>query len=147
MHTLLVYGPTARGDAALRSVARRARARGDSLTVVSLVRREPTDTPRTCNTQSRLWNEVCRELAARDLTRAWMTLDGDDSVRLDTIATPDWHAADALTAQALARGADEIVLADPAASGLGPLERRRLRRRSPLPVSLCPRTKSAGYAG
>jgi hypothetical protein len=36
----------------------------------------------------------------------------------------------------LARGADEIVLADPTASGLGPLERRRLRRRSPVPVSV-----------
>jgi hypothetical protein len=98
MHTLLVYGPTDRADATLRSVA-------------------------------------SRELAGRDLTRAWMTLDGDDDVRLDTIAAAGWHPADTLTAEALARGADEIVLADPGASGLGRLERRRLRRRSPLPVS------------
>ena len=135
MHTLVVYGPTDRADATLRSVASRARVEGDSLTVVSIVREEPTNKPRCCDTRSRLWNEICRELAGRDLTRAWMTLDGDDGVRLDTIAAAGWHPADTLTAEALARGADEIVLADPGASGLGRLERRRLRRRSPLPVS------------
>ena len=135
MHTLLVYGPTDRADAALRSVARRARDEGDDLTVVSLVIQEPTGSPRCCSTNSALWNEICRDLAGRDLMRAWMTLDGDDSIRLDTIATPAWHPADTLTAEALTRGADEIVLADPGASGLGRLERRRLRRRSPLPVS------------
>jgi len=42
--------------------------------------------------------------------------------------------------EALARGADEIVLADPRASGLGRLELRRLRRRSPVAIS-------AGRAG
>jgi hypothetical protein len=36
--------------------------------------------------------------------------------------------------QALARGADEIVLADPRAGGLGWLQRRRLRRLGPVPV-------------
>jgi hypothetical protein len=33
------------------------------------------------------------------------------------------------------RGADEIVLADPSHSGLRRRERRRLRRRSPVPVT------------
>ena len=135
MHRLLVYGPTERADAALREAGRRAREEGDRLTVISLVREEPTSRPRCCDTRSRLWNEICRELAGRDLTRAWMVLDGDDEVRLDTITTPGWHPADVLAKEALARGADEIVLADPGASGLGRLERRRLRRRSPLPVS------------
>ncbi len=135
MHTLLVYGPTDRADAALRSVAERTRADGDDLTVVSVIREEPTGRPRCCDVRSALWNEICRELAGRDLTRAWMTLDGDDSVQLDTIAAPGWHPADTLTAEALSRGADEIVLADPGASGLGRFERRRLKRRSPLPVS------------
>jgi hypothetical protein len=45
------------------------------------------------------------------------------------------HPTDALTAEALTRGADEIVLADPSYSGLRRRERRRLRRRSPVPVS------------
>jgi len=35
----------------------------------------------------------------------------------------------------MSAGLREIVLADPTASGLGPIERRRLRRRSPVPVS------------
>ena len=85
---------------------------------MSLVIQEPTVSPRCCSTNSALWNEICRDLAGRDLMRAWMTLDGDDSVRLDTIATPPWHPADTLTAEALSRGADEIVLADPVGSGL-----------------------------
>jgi hypothetical protein len=131
VHTLLVYGPTDRADAALRAAALRA----DTLTVVSLVSEEPTRTARRCNIQSDLWNEISHELAGRDLTRAWMTLDGDDSVRLEAIGSDRWHPADTLAAEALARGADEIVLADPGACGLGRLERRRLRRRSPLPVS------------
>jgi hypothetical protein len=36
--------------------------------------------------------------------------------------------------EALARDADEIVLADVRATPLGPLARRRLRRRSPVPI-------------
>lgn len=135
MHTLLVYGPTKRADAALRDAARRARAEGHALTVISLVREEPTSSPRCCDTRSRLWNEICRELAGRDLMRAYMAVDGDEGVHLDMLATPAWHPADVVAEEALARGADEIVLADPGASGLGRLERRRLRRRSPLPVS------------
>jgi hypothetical protein len=39
-----------------------------------------------------------------------------------------------LTREALARGADEIVVADPRGSGLGRLERRRLRRVSAVRV-------------
>ena len=53
----------------------------------------------------------------------------------DTIHTENSHKYTVDKFQALARGADEIVLADPRASGLGRLELRRLRRRSPVAVS------------
>ena len=43
--------------------------------------------------------------------------------------------ADAVAREALTRRADEIVLVDPQTSGLGRLDRRRLRRRSAVPVS------------
>jgi hypothetical protein len=45
------------------------------------------------------------------------------------------HAVETLGREATARGADEIVLADPRASGLTRFERRRLRSASPVPVS------------
>ena len=64
-----------------------------------------------------------------------MAVDGDDDVELDVLLCTDFHPADAIAAEALERGADEIVLADQSRSGLPRRERRRLRRRSPLPVS------------
>ena len=42
--------------------------------------------------------------------------------------------ADSVAREAVARGADEIVLSDPRGSGLGRLELRRLRRSSAVPV-------------
>jgi malonyl CoA-acyl carrier protein transacylase len=134
MHTLAVYGATARGDAKLRELARLAWARGARLTVVAVVHQE-SGMIRCCGLQSTLWNEICRELARDDLEKAFAAVDRDERVELDVVISAGRHAADALAGEALARGADEIVLVDPRASGLGLLERRRLRRRSAVPVT------------
>jgi hypothetical protein len=133
VHTLVLYGHSARADAVLGELARRARARGDHLTVLSLAHEEPVRRF-CCDTRSPLWNAVCRDLASEDLTRARMAIE-DEGAELDTLVWTGLHPADRVAAEALAREADEIVLADPAHSGLGRLERRRLRRRSPVPVS------------
>ncbi|HZG49269.1 MAG TPA: hypothetical protein VEY90_07085 [Thermoleophilaceae bacterium] len=133
MHTLVLYGSSRRADASLRDLARRARAGGARLTVLSLVRQEP-ERRRCCDMRSPMWNEICRELGQEDLTRAYRAVDGDDRVELDTLLAGGRRAADAVAVEALRRRADAIALADPRASGLGPLERRRLRRRSPVPV-------------
>ena len=90
---------------------------------------------RCCDMRSVLWNQVCRELARDDLMRAAQAVDGQTGVDLDVLVAPGRQVVSALTREALARGADEIVLVDPPRSGLGRLERRRLRRRSPVPVS------------
>jgi hypothetical protein len=133
MHTLAVYGPTRRGDATLREVARVARERGARLTIVSLIHQE-SGMARCRGLQSGLWNQICRELGQDDLLRAFMAIDGDERVDLDVVIHTGRHAADAVVDDACTRGADEIILVDPHASGLGLLERRRLRRRSPVPV-------------
>ena len=91
--------------------------------------------PVKCDTRRVLWNQILRELAQEELTRAYMAVDGDERVELDVLLCAGFHPADTVTAEALARGADEIVLADPPRSGLRRRERRRLRRRSPLPVT------------
>jgi hypothetical protein len=134
MHTLAVYGSTPRADATLREVVGAARVRGGLVTVLSVVHQE-SGLARCCGLQSGLWNEICRELGQNDLQRASLAVGHDDSVHFDVLITTGRHAADALVNEARARGADEIVLVDPSASGLGGLERRRLRRRSPVPVS------------
>jgi hypothetical protein len=64
-----------------------------------------------------------------------MAIDSGEDVQLDLLLCTGRHPADALTAEAVTRGADEIVLADPSHSGLRRRERRRLRRRSPVPVT------------
>jgi hypothetical protein len=134
MHTLAVYGPSRRGDASLREVARVARARSSRLTIVSVAHQE-TGMARRCGVHSSLWNEICRELAEEDLKKAFAAVDRDESVDLAVVIHAGRHAADALVDEACARGADEIILVDPHASGLGMHERRRLRRRSPVPVT------------
>ena len=82
-----------------------------------------------------LWNRISRELAGEDLARAALATDGAEAVELDTLVCEGRHAADSVAREALDCGADEIVLADPRGSGLSALERRRLRRHSPVPVS------------
>jgi hypothetical protein len=134
MHTLLVYGPSSRADAALREAARATRAAGGRLTVLSLAAQEPT-ARRCCDTRSVFWNEVCEGLAHQDLAKASLALDGERHARLEVLPHSVRRAVETLVREAVARDADEIVLADPRASGLGRLERRRLRRRSPVPVS------------
>jgi hypothetical protein len=61
-------------------------------------------------------------------------VDRHPGVNFDVLIARVGRADEALAGEALARGADEIVLADPRA-GLGRLEIRRLRRRSPVAVS------------
>jgi hypothetical protein len=97
-----------------------------------------------CDTRSVLWNEICRDLARDDLARAARAMDDPAEVDFDMLVVHGRGAVRAVAGEALARGADEIVLADPRSSGLGPLERRRLRRRSPVPVSAGPVQVSAG---
>ena len=104
------------------------------MTVLALATEERPSS-RCCDTRSVLWNEVCRELARDDLARAARAVDPHEGVDFDVLVARGRGAVDALAGEAVARGADEIVLVDPPSSGLGPLERRRLRRRSPVPVS------------
>lgn len=133
-HTLVLYRPTERADAALHALSKAARTRGSRVTVLALV---PEERPSShcCDTRSVLWNQICRDLARDDLARAALAVDGQAEVDFDMLVVRGRGAVDTLASEALALGADEIVLADPTASGLGPLERRRLRRRSPVPVS------------
>jgi hypothetical protein len=133
-HTLVLYRPSERADNALRSVCQRAREGASRVTVIALARQEA---PRNgcCDTRSILWNEVCRDLANEDLSRAARAVGNQAGVDFDVLAAPDRKVVDAIAHEALKRGADEIVLADPRGSGLGGLERRRLRCRSAVRVS------------
>ena len=134
-HTLVLYRPSARADEALRSLCLAASLRGSVVTVLALAAEERPSS-RCCDTRSVLWNQICRDLARDDLARAAQVVEDQARVDFDVlVAAPGRQAVDAVTREALARGADEIVLADPPASGLGRLERRRLRRSSPVPVS------------
>lgn len=133
-HTLVLYRSSDRADSALRSLCQRALDGASRVTVFALARQEP---PRKgcCDTRSVLWNEVCRDLANQDLSRASRAVGRQAGVEFEVLAAPDRQVVDAIAREAVARGADEIVLADPRASGLGGRERRRLRRRSTVPIS------------
>jgi hypothetical protein len=135
VHTLVLYGHSRRAEENLRAAARRAREHGDRLTVLALAQQEKPTFPVKCDTRRGLWNQILRELAQEDLTRAYMAVEGSEDVELDVLLCSGLHPADRLAAEALERGADEIVLADPSYSGLRRRERRRLRRRSPVPVT------------
>jgi hypothetical protein len=132
-HTLVLYRSSDRADTALRSLCQRALDGASRVTVVALARQED---PRNgcCDTRSVLWNEVCRDLANQDLSRASQAVGNQAGVEFEVLTTPDRKVVDAIAHEALARGADEIVLADPRGSGPGGFERRRLRRRSPIPI-------------
>lgn len=134
-HTLVLYRSNDRADTGLRSVCQRARDAASRVTVIALARQED---PRNgcCDTRSVLWSEVCRDLANEDLSRASRAVGNQEGIEFQVLAAPDRNVVDAITREALARGADEIVLADPRGSGLGRLERRRLRRRSAIPISV-----------
>jgi hypothetical protein len=130
----VLYRSSERADSALRSLCNRAQERATRVTVIVLARQEP---PRKgcCDTRSVLWNDVCRQLAREDLSRASHAVEDHATVEFDVLVAPERGVADAIAHEAIARGADEIVLADPRASGLGRLERRTLRRRSGVPIS------------
>jgi hypothetical protein len=98
--------------------------------VVRLVVQEP-ELRGCCDTRSVLWNGISRDLAREDLARAQSALGGDAAFDLEAVAYSGRRAADAVIRQALAREVDSVVLALP----LGAIERRRLRRNSPVPVS------------
>ena len=129
-HVLVLYRSGDRADAALRSVCEG----GARVTVVALARQESARSG-CCDTRSTFWNGVCRDLAREELAKAWRTVGDRPGVEFHVLIAPGREAAQALASEALARGADEIVLADPRASGLGRLELRRLRRHSAVPVS------------
>jgi hypothetical protein len=133
-HTLVLYRSSDRADAGLRSACQRARDGASRVTVVALARQED---PRNgcCDTRSVLWNRVCRELANEDLSRASRAVGNQAGVEFEVLEAPARNVVDAITREALTRGADEIVLADPRGSGLGGFERRRLRRLSAIPIS------------
>jgi hypothetical protein len=132
-HTLVLYRSSHRADAALRAVCERANDAASRVTVVVLARQED---PRNgcCDTRSVLWNEVCRDLASEHLTRAVRAVGDPAGVEFELFTALDRQVVDAIAREALTRGADEILLADPRKSGLAGVERRRLRRRSPVPV-------------
>jgi hypothetical protein len=129
-HTLVLYRSSDRADIALRSLCGGA----SRVTVVAVARQE-TPPKGCCDTRSVLWNEVCRDLAAEDLSKASHAVENQTGVEFAVLPAPDRKVVDAIAQEALTRGVDEIVLADPRGSGLGRLERRRLRRESPVPVS------------
>jgi nucleotide-binding universal stress UspA family protein len=134
LHTLVLYRSSQRADEALRGLCRAAAERGSRVTVLALAVEE-RPWRGCCDTRSVFWNSVCREFARDDLTRAAQAVDEEAAVDFDVLVAPGHQVVSALAAEAVERGADEIVLADPPRSGLGRLERRRLRRRSPVPVA------------
>ena len=129
-HVLVLYRSSDRADAALRSLCERA----SRVTVLVLARQEPEQSG-CCDTRSVLWNGICRDLAREQVARAMAATDQRPTVEYDLLVAPQRDAVRALAGEALARDADEIVLADRRGSGLGPLERRLLRRISGVPVS------------
>ena len=143
MHTLVVYRSGARADDALRGLGLAARERGGRITVLSLAAEERVSRG-CCDTRSVLWNQVCRDRAREDLARAAQVVGTHGNVEFGVLGARAGRAVDGLVSQASARGADEIVLADPRASGLGWFERRRLRR---LAYVAAGTTHSSGRSG
>jgi hypothetical protein len=103
------------------------------VTAVRLVAQEP-EVQGCCDTRSVLWNEICRDLAREDLARARRAVEGHEGVHLDVVLFSGRRPDRVVVREALARDADEVILADPRATRLGRLARRRLRRTSPVPV-------------
>jgi hypothetical protein len=132
-HRLVVYGASDRADAVLRRVSKAIAVEGDRLTVIRLVAEEP-ESKGCCDTRSVYWNDVMRGMAREDLARAQSAVEGRKAVELEVLPFSGRHAADAVIREALLREADEIVLTDPRAVPMSALERRRLRRKSPVPI-------------
>jgi hypothetical protein len=132
-HTLVLYRASERADAALAELSRAADETEGRLTVVALATEEEVARG-CCDTRSVLWNRVCRELAREDLAQARIAVDRVRNVELALLRHTARDSVEALVREAERRGASQIVVADPARCGLGRRERRRLRRRSPVPV-------------
>ena len=144
VHTLVVYRPSARADDTLRSLCAVAREHGDRITVLA-VAAEERESSGCCDTRSVLWNQVCRDFAREYLARAAQVVGTHHgNVEFGVLGTRAGRAVDGLVREASARGADEIVLADPRASGLGWFERRRLRL---VPYVAAGTTHSSGRSG
>ena len=103
------------------------------MTAVRLVAQEP-EGQGCCDTRSVLWNEICRDLAREDLAWARHAVEGHEGVHLDVVLFSGRRPERVVVREAVARDADEVILADPRATPLGRLARRRLRRTSPVPV-------------
>jgi hypothetical protein len=108
------------------------------LTVLALAYEEPVRV-RCCNFQPALWNEVQREYATAELTRARLAVD-DESVELTVLPYAGANGAEAVARRAAGFGAERIVVPG-RATGLGRRALRGLRRRSAVPVS----TALAGF--
>ncbi len=117
-----------------RRLSLTAREKGGRVTVLALAAEERQSSG-CCDMRSVLWNRICREMAWEDLTRPAQVLDRHADIDFSVLVAPGGRAAETLADEALARGPDQIVLADPRNSGLGRLELRRLRRSSPVPGS------------
>ena len=118
-HTLVLLRSGERADSALRSLCQRS----SRVTVLALARQENTASG-CCDTRSVLWNELRRGRANEDLSRASLAVGNQEGVEFEVLEAPDRKVVDAITREAVARGADEIVLADPRRS------RRRTRSES-----------------
>ena len=132
-HTLVVYGPSARADLALRRLAETTSDHGGRITAVRLVAQE-SEGQGCCDTRSVLWNEISRDLARADLSRARLAVDGHEAVHLEMVLFSGRRPDEVVVREALTRDADEVVLADPRVTPLGRRARRRLHRLSPVPV-------------
>lgn len=128
-HALVLYRSSDRADMTLRALCERI----SRVTVVVLARHEEGRRG-CCDTRSTLWNRMCRELASEDLASARRAVADPEAVDFHVLVTSARDAPGALAREAIARHADEIVIADSRGSGLARLELRRLRRRSPVPV-------------
>jgi hypothetical protein len=126
---LVVYAPSARGDASLREAVRA----GGPLRVVALA---PEERPlrACCGIQSGYWNGVQRELAESELARARLAVEDADDVTLSVLPFNAARPERAIARLARTLGARRVVLADARASVLGRRALRRLRGLCSAPV-------------
>jgi hypothetical protein len=127
---LVVYAPSARGDASLREAVRL----GGPLAVVALAAEERRRRA-CCGIQSTYWNGVQREIAQSELARARLVVEDAEDVTLTVLNFDVVHPERAIARRATELGAERVVLADPRASGLRKRAVRRLRDRCPAPVT------------
>ncbi len=101
--------------------------------MVRLIAEEP-ESKGCCDTRSVFWNDVMRGMAREDVARARLAVEDDAAVEFEVLAFSGRHATDAVIREARVRDADAIVLADVRAIPISALGRRRLRRKSPMPI-------------